>query len=572
MTDTDALRAYIDRRDPEAFAYLVRTYQGMVYSACRRRLNEPSDIEDAVQATFIKLAEKAQSIRSSVSSWLYRCALNAAADIGRSQTRRQRHEQAYAETVATAEDRHAHHHLQQHIDDALLCLDEDQRALIVEHFFLGRTQADLASSAGISATVVSRRMARAVSDLRGHLRASSLVLPAGVVTGYMAEQSAATAVPATLSKSLVKIGVAGVGPAAAGGTSAVSVGSSLGGSLMAAVKAKPVLSSVVALFIFLTAGLAVVGVNNLGQAAPPVASTPSPPPIGTPPTAPPPPLSLGVVISRAAVDVEVASFAGEYAKDSETAKESERRFAFAWHSRVADHVREELEVPYELVAVIDPGTAEDELIQRRVNTLGVTRTILGNDAEALAELDVVLMTATGELGEDQVEALLEAVRRGTGLLAIGWLPDRGNELLGVGDTGYVVTFLTHTAELVTTHPAFEGFDVGETFDVNINGTVVNPRDVTPLLMLSEQETGRLEEGQRFDLHQFPAGFRFIPLFVNEVGQGRVLYSATAGHMQGGRFPSSIMELTDGGIVADGIAWLAEGKALAEAAADNRSAE
>ncbi|MEM9417932.1 MAG: sigma-70 family RNA polymerase sigma factor [Planctomycetota bacterium] len=562
MTDTDALHAYIQRRDPDAFAYLVQTYQGLVYSACRRQLNDPADIEDAVQATFIKLAEKAQTIRTSVGSWLYRCALNASTDIGRSTTRRRKRESVYAEQREVSDDPQARHELQLHIDEALMAVSEEHRQLVVEHFFQGRTQTELAREAGVSVTVMNRRVAAAVDAVRGRLKTPAVAMPAAIVTGFLAEQGAAAAVPSVLTTSLVKLGVAGVGPAATTATTSLSL-SQIGAFLVTTAKTKPLLSSLIVLGMMLAGSGVVLTLNQPTGAAPP--ST-SPPPVGTPPTTSPPKLSIGVVISRTAVDAEIGIFAGEYAKDSETAEDVEKRFAFAWHSRVADHVRDEVEVPYELIAVIDPGTAEDKLIQRRMNTLGITSSILGTDADAIAELDVVLMTSTAELGEGQVQALLEAVRGGTGLLAIGWMPDGGTELLTEGETGYVVTFGAHPAELVIDHDIFPGFDVGDSFVVNPNGTVVNPSDVTPLLQLSAEETQRLEEGQRFDLHDFPDGFRFTPLFVNEIGQGRVMYSATAGHMMGGRMPTPIMEATDGGIIADGIAWLAEGKKLAEAAA------
>lgn len=42
------------RGDPEAFTYLVETYQKQVFNLCYRMLNDPNDAEDAAQETFLR--------------------------------------------------------------------------------------------------------------------------------------------------------------------------------------------------------------------------------------------------------------------------------------------------------------------------------------------------------------------------------------------------------------------------------------------------------------------------------------------------------------------------------------
>lgn len=46
--------ARAQRGDPEAFTYLVDTYQTPVYNLCYRMLNNPGDAEDAAQETFLR--------------------------------------------------------------------------------------------------------------------------------------------------------------------------------------------------------------------------------------------------------------------------------------------------------------------------------------------------------------------------------------------------------------------------------------------------------------------------------------------------------------------------------------
>src|SRR5262245_65929749 len=72
-THAQLLRQFVTARDEAAFAALVRRHGGLIGSVCRRRLHREEDVEDAVQATLLVLARKADSIRKrdSLASWLY---------------------------------------------------------------------------------------------------------------------------------------------------------------------------------------------------------------------------------------------------------------------------------------------------------------------------------------------------------------------------------------------------------------------------------------------------------------------------------------------------------------------
>jgi DNA-directed RNA polymerase specialized sigma24 family protein len=72
-TDAELLRRFVDCRDEDAFAALVGRYGRLVRAVCRHVLPGEADAEDAVQATLLILARKADSIRKreSVAGWLY---------------------------------------------------------------------------------------------------------------------------------------------------------------------------------------------------------------------------------------------------------------------------------------------------------------------------------------------------------------------------------------------------------------------------------------------------------------------------------------------------------------------
>ena len=75
-------------KDEEAFEALMARHGPMVLGVCRRVLDDPCDVEDAFQATFLVLVKKAGSLRDSdlLANWLYGVAHRVAARAGRMPT------------------------------------------------------------------------------------------------------------------------------------------------------------------------------------------------------------------------------------------------------------------------------------------------------------------------------------------------------------------------------------------------------------------------------------------------------------------------------------------------------
>jgi len=93
MTQGNPLLDYAEHRSAEAFARIVDRYQRLIFATCRRKLH-PDDVDDAVQETFLRLAQRAGEVRSNVGGWLHACAVNVAIDMNRRRSARQRHESA----------------------------------------------------------------------------------------------------------------------------------------------------------------------------------------------------------------------------------------------------------------------------------------------------------------------------------------------------------------------------------------------------------------------------------------------------------------------------------------------
>ena len=106
MTEVNLLSDYATRKDPEAFARIIERYQRLILATCRRVVHQPQDVDDAVQETFLRLAQKAGELHSNLGAWLHRCAVNVSTDLNRRRSTRAKYESAAAATKAatTADD------------------------------------------------------------------------------------------------------------------------------------------------------------------------------------------------------------------------------------------------------------------------------------------------------------------------------------------------------------------------------------------------------------------------------------------------------------------------------------
>lgn len=97
-TDGQLLEEFLSHRDETSFAELVSRHGPMVLGVCRRIVGSLHDAEEAFQATFILLAQKAGSImpREAIGSWLHGVACRVAMKNRTMLRRRQFHERQAA--------------------------------------------------------------------------------------------------------------------------------------------------------------------------------------------------------------------------------------------------------------------------------------------------------------------------------------------------------------------------------------------------------------------------------------------------------------------------------------------
>jgi RNA polymerase sigma-70 factor (ECF subfamily) len=235
--DAQLLHRFHTTRDQAAFAELVRRHGPMVLGVCRRILQNHADAEDAFQATFLVLAQKAGTIRETetMAHWLYCVAANASRRLRMQRSIRRRMERrarTFASTGAGRitsvapehedDDDRAARDVVPVLDEEVSRLPERLRAPVVLCYLHGKTYSEAAVELSVGEDTVRGRLARGREMLRSRLAGRGVALSAGALAEVLARNSASAAsavVPAPLLSSTCaaasQVAAAGLSSAAA---------------------------------------------------------------------------------------------------------------------------------------------------------------------------------------------------------------------------------------------------------------------------------------------------------------------------------------------------------------------
>lgn len=210
VSDGDLLTQYRDSRSQEAFAQIVQRHYSMAFRTCIRILSSAQDAEDATQAAFLILARKpGLRVRETLAGWLHRVARDAAIDILRARTRRQRREEEAAR-MKPSEPSADEAHMREELDSAVRSLPVPLREAVILRYLEGRDQEEAARLAGCPRGTLSWRATEGLQRLRALLVRRGTVVAPAVLAGFLASEAAASAATTVA-------GVTGVGLAVAGG-------------------------------------------------------------------------------------------------------------------------------------------------------------------------------------------------------------------------------------------------------------------------------------------------------------------------------------------------------------------
>jgi len=193
LDDGPLLARFAGRRDPAAFAALVRRHGPMVLAVCRRVTGNLPDAEDAFQAAFLVLARSAGSVRKPerLGSWLYGVAVKVAGRARRTAMRRRRRETTVAAFPDVPAPEPSPHDVGPALHEELAALPAHHREAIVLCDLQGLSRADAAKALGVAEGTLSSRLANGRKRLAERLTRRGVTLGAVALPGVLADGRAA---------------------------------------------------------------------------------------------------------------------------------------------------------------------------------------------------------------------------------------------------------------------------------------------------------------------------------------------------------------------------------------------
>jgi RNA polymerase sigma factor (sigma-70 family) len=207
VPDYQLLERFARHRDEVAFAALLQRHGPMVLGVCQSILRNLHDAEDAFQAAFLLLAQKAGSIqrRDAVSAWLYRVAYHVAVRAQANAARRRAHERKAA-TVLPADPvldlslREVQHVLFEELES----LPERYRAPLVLCGLEGKSREVAAGLLGWSRNAVKGKLDRGRDLLRDRLRRRGFEFSGALCAAALGINSASARVSGTLADATLR--------------------------------------------------------------------------------------------------------------------------------------------------------------------------------------------------------------------------------------------------------------------------------------------------------------------------------------------------------------------------------
>lgn len=198
--ECELLHEFLERGDEIAFEAIVARHGPVVLRVCRQLLDDPNDVDDAFQATFLILVRKARSIRhqDALGGWLYGVAHRVAIRARQHRMPRCSGEHDPEKAVDTCQLEQDEIH--EAVRDELNRLPQKYRMPIVLCYLEGLSHVATAERLGWPVGTVRGRMARGRDLLRDRLTRRGLTLSASTV----ALLTVSDACSAPLSQSLIE--------------------------------------------------------------------------------------------------------------------------------------------------------------------------------------------------------------------------------------------------------------------------------------------------------------------------------------------------------------------------------
>lgn len=205
--DEELLDRFLRSHEEAAFAVLVRRYGPLVFGVCRRILGHAEDAEDAFQATFVVLAQKAGSIRHrrALAGFLHGVAERIARKARRARSRRRDRVMPVPERgVPDALSPVVWSDLRGVLDEEIGRLPAAYREAFILCHLEGLSNVEAARRLGCPRGTILSRLARARARLARRLSRRGLTLPAAALTTVLSVETLRASMPMKLATATVR--------------------------------------------------------------------------------------------------------------------------------------------------------------------------------------------------------------------------------------------------------------------------------------------------------------------------------------------------------------------------------
>jgi RNA polymerase sigma factor (sigma-70 family) len=219
IEDAELLRRYAEGGAEAAFAEFVERRVNFVYACALRRVGGDAHFaKDVTQQVFVSAARDAARLARHpvLTGWLYTTTRNVAAQLVRTERRRQARERL-AEAMKNNDDTHLDwEQLRPVLDDALDELGETERQAVLLRYFEGKSYAEVGARLRLGENTARMRVDRALDKLSALLHRRGITSTGAALAIALASQPGVAA-PAGLAAAATGAALAGASAGAAGG-------------------------------------------------------------------------------------------------------------------------------------------------------------------------------------------------------------------------------------------------------------------------------------------------------------------------------------------------------------------
>ena len=174
--DNELVRECVDG-DEHAFEILLLRYQKPVFNAVLRMVRDRDEASDITQTAFLKAFEQLKSFdsRHKFFSWLYRIAINESINHVKRRGRLEPLEGDWASAARSPEAAVVGSDLSHHVQDALMSISSDYRAVLILRHFEECSYDEIAVIVGVPEKTVKSRLFSARRQLKELLEARGIL-------------------------------------------------------------------------------------------------------------------------------------------------------------------------------------------------------------------------------------------------------------------------------------------------------------------------------------------------------------------------------------------------------------